>query len=114
LARHSTHVTNGLLAGRKRLDGRGATARRIKAIANAYSVRLGETTDPAIRADIRRLAELEAICEAHRAAALRREPAVDLAVVVRLEGTVRRLRHSLGLDKAPTEEPLPSLAELGL
>jgi hypothetical protein len=102
------------LAARKRLDGRSITARRIKQLVAGYSARLGDAAaDPTVRTDIQRLSELEAICEAHRAAALRQEP-VDLAVTVRLEGTIRRLRHSLHLDTPPPEESLPSLAELGL
>jgi hypothetical protein len=113
LPRYSTHITAGLLAGRKRLDGRSHMARRIKQLMASYVARLGDAADSAVRIDLRRLCELEAICEAHRAAALRQEP-VDLAVTVRLEGCARRLRKALGLDKAPEGEPLPSLAELGL
>ena len=64
-------------------------------------------------ADIKRLAELEALCETYRSAALRREPNIDPAIVVRLEGLSRRLRRSLGLDTPPSEAPL-SLEELGL
>lgn len=88
-------------------------ARRIKALTASYSARLSDTAAEAVRDDIRRLAELEAICEAHRHAALHGEP-IDLAITVRLEGCARRLRKALGLDKAPADEPLPSLAELGL
>ena len=77
-----------------------------------YSARLGDVAaDPGVRSDIRRLAELEAICESRRAAALRREP-IDLAVMpVRLEGTIRRLRRGLRLDAPPPEAPLPTLEE---
>jgi hypothetical protein len=89
-------------------------ARRIKQLVAGYSARLGDiAADPTVRTDVLRLAELEALCELHRAAALRCEP-VDLAVVNRLEGTARRLRRSLGLDTPPPEPPLPTLAELGL
>ena len=108
----------GLRAGRstarRRLDGRSVEARRIKALVAGYSARLGDVAaDPGVRSDIRRLAELEAICESRRAAALRREP-IDLAVMVRLEGTIRRLRRGLRLDAPPPEAPLPTLEELGL
>jgi hypothetical protein len=108
----------GLRAGRstarRRLDGRSVEARRIKVLVAGYSARLGDVAaDPGVRSDIRRLAELEAICESRRAAALRREP-IDLAVMVRLEGTIRRLRRGLRLDAPPPEAPLPTLEELGL
>jgi hypothetical protein len=88
----------------KRLDGRSIMARRIKALVAAYCARLGDIgAEPTVRIDIQRLSELEAICEAHRAAALRQEP-IDLAVTVRLEGTIRRLRHSLHLDTPLLED----------
>jgi hypothetical protein len=90
-------------------------ARRIKQLAADYCARLADVaSDPTTRLDIQRLAELEALCESHRRAALRSEPNIDLAVTIRLEGTIRRLRRALRLDAPPPEAPLPTLEELGL
>jgi hypothetical protein len=105
-------LRSGRSAARRRLDGRSVEARHVKRLIASYSARL-DTTDPTVLADIKRLAELEALCETYRSAALRREPNIDPAIVVRLEGLSRRLRRSLGLDTPPSEAPL-SLEELGL
>ena len=87
-------------------------ARRIKQLVAGYTARLGDAVDPTVYSDVRRLAELEALTEDRRQAALRHEP-IDLATLVRLEGVARRLRRSL-LDTQPSEPALPSLTELGL
>jgi hypothetical protein len=82
------------------IDGHSAEGRRIKSLVKLYSERLGAID--AIKAiDIQRLAECEVLCGALRAQALR------------LEGTTKRLRASLGL-YSPIQKRRPTLRELGL
>ena len=91
---------------RKRVDGRTKQARRVQTLiagyrehlADAYGIDLDH--DVAMRATVLRLSELECLTEGMRARALRGEP-VDLTVLTRLEGLIKRLRKSIGLDSPP-------------
>jgi hypothetical protein len=94
----------------KRYDGRSKPARRIQQLLADYERRLSIRFTPALYATALKLAELETLAEMQRSAAVRGE-AVDLAGLIRLENTARRLRADLCLDKPP-ELPPPSMAEL--
>jgi|SRR6516162_1118390 hypothetical protein len=91
---------------RKRLDGRSKQAKRIAALITSYGEHLADIFgieidhDPAMKATVLRLAELECLCEIQRAKALRGEPC-DLVQLTRTEGLARRLRKSIGLDSPP-------------
>jgi hypothetical protein len=98
------------LQRRKSIDGRTRLARRIRELIAGYTRRLGNAADdPTIRLDIARLAEIEALCEDQRRAALRREP-VDLAALTRLQNAARRSRIALGLNGLPPPPPAASPA----
>jgi hypothetical protein len=104
------------LVRRKRIDGRTKTARRVRELVADYERRLGMIDirqQPSIYATALRLAELETISEEMRARGLRGE-AVDLAGLIRLENTARRLKVDLGLEGPPPPPSALSLSELGL
>jgi hypothetical protein len=101
----------------KRVDGRSKVARRVRQLIGDYTARLhliliDKRYQPTLYATALKLAELETLAEEKRAAALRGE-AVDLAGLIRLENTARRLKIDLGLE-GPPEQPQLSLEELGL
>jgi hypothetical protein len=87
-------------------------ARRIKALIAAYTARLGDVAaDPTVRSDVQHLAELEALAESHRRAALCHTPIADLAHTIRLEGLARRLKRELTLNGKPPPPPPMSIYE---
>jgi hypothetical protein len=80
----------------------------------AYSAALGNAANDATQAAaILKAAELTALSEQMRAAALRGE-AVDPLALVRIEGAARRAVVDLGLDRksASADRDVPSLAAL--
>jgi len=95
---------------RRRYDGRSALGCRIRVLVKEYSAALGEAaSNPMIAAAIKRAAELQALAEEARAAAVR-NGAFDPIALARIEGCADRAVRRLRLDHY--EPPLPLLSEL--
>jgi hypothetical protein len=83
-----------------RVDGRIRAARRVKALVVAFTSALdGAASDATTAAKILKAAELTALSEHMRAAALRGDQGVDALGLVRLEGIARRAVADLGIEK---------------
>ena|ERR1700722_18394044 len=93
----------------RRLDGRTAIAQRTRELVVAFTADLADAPTGAQLVDVRRAAELTALAEAQRAAALRDPNAVDLGSLVRLEGAADRAVRRLGIKLA--ERPRATLRE---
>jgi hypothetical protein len=97
-----------------RIDGRSRSARRIKALVAAYTAALDGAADATVAAKILKAAELTALCEQLRAAALRGE-AVDPLALIRFEGVADRAVRQLGPDirkSIAAATALPTIADL--
>jgi hypothetical protein len=83
-----------------RVDGRIRAARRVKALVAAYTAACsGAASDATTAAKILKAAELVALAETMRAAALRGDKGADALALVRLEGIARRAVADLGIEK---------------
>jgi hypothetical protein len=83
-----------------KLDNRTVMARRVRALTEALTAELGGAPDALTVAAVRNAAELTALAEAARRAALRGKPA-DMVALVRLEGAASRAVRALQLRAAP-------------
>jgi tagatose-1,6-bisphosphate aldolase non-catalytic subunit AgaZ/GatZ len=93
-------------------DGRSIGGRRRRDLIDAFVAALGGAgacTDVTMVAVVR-AAELTAVAEEARAAALKGDPTVDLGSLVRIEGAADRAVRALGL-KAVAAAKVPGLAE---
>jgi hypothetical protein len=102
-----------------RIDGRVRAAQAIKLKVHQYTRAIGAAAkDPLTKARIAELAELEVLTSELRAAGLRGEKVntFDLYQLTRFTNTINRLRESLGLNAAPSDEsesdPLAELERL--
>jgi tagatose-1,6-bisphosphate aldolase non-catalytic subunit AgaZ/GatZ len=104
-------ITNGSrrLPG---LDGRTAGGRRRRDLIEAFVAALGgaDACSDVTMVAVVRAAELTAVAEEARAAALKGDPTVDLGSLVRIEGAADRAVRALGL-KAVVAAKAPSLQE---
>jgi hypothetical protein len=82
-----------------RIDLRSTLGRRAKAILTSIVESLGPDATAAQHQDAKRLCELMLMAEAARATSLATGRKVDLDRLIRLEGTITRMRRQLGLDK---------------
>lgn len=95
------------------LDGRSGSGRRRRDLIEAFADALGGATalSEVQMIDVRRAAELVAVAEEARAAALKQGgAAVDLHELVKLEGAADRAVRRLNI-KAAGKPPAPSLPE---
>jgi hypothetical protein len=84
---------------RRRYDGRSSTGVRIRALIKEYAGILGDTAkSPLTAGEIRRAAELQALAEEARAAAVR-NGAFDPIALARIEGIADRAKRALNLDR---------------
>jgi hypothetical protein len=91
-----------------RVDGRLKAARRVRELAASFVAR-NNAADPAA---VLRAAELTALAEEARAAALRNGGCADPLGLVRLENAARRAVGDLDLKPEPKRKPLPSVQEM--
>jgi hypothetical protein len=95
---------------RRRYDARSSTGVRIRVLIKEYSGIIGDAANTPTMADaIRRAAELQALAEDARAAAVR-NGTFDPVALARLEGCADRAVRRLCLDQH--EAPIPLLSEL--
>jgi hypothetical protein len=95
---------------RRRYDGRSSTACRIRAMIKEYTSVLGDAASGSIMAGaIRRAAELQALAEEARAAAVR-NGTFDPVALARIEGIADRAKRALNLDRK--REPDDGVSDL--
>jgi hypothetical protein len=88
---------------RRRYDGRSSTAVRIRALVKEYTAIVGDAADnTTMAAAIRRAAELQALAEDARAAAVR-NGVFDPIALARIEGIADRAKRALNLDRKPDD-----------
>jgi hypothetical protein len=95
-----SRITNGVWS---RVDGRSVNARRVRDLAEAFMAALGlaGVNDLNTRAQVKKAAELVALAEATRTAALTAGTQTDLTALIRIEGEARRTLRALGLKTEP-------------
>lgn len=95
-----------------RLDGRTRAAQRTRELIRTFIAALGgeRAVTGARLVDVKRAAELSAIAEQARAAALQDASAYDLAELVKLEGVADRATRRLCI-KAGAQARVPTLSE---
>lgn len=99
------------------ISARSALGRRLRDLADDYAARLGgwRTLSDVMVSNVRRAAELAALAEQSRAAALR-DGNVDPVALARIDGCARRAERALGLPIGkPEPKPAvtyPSVAEV--
>jgi hypothetical protein len=93
-----SRITNGVWL---RGDGRSANARRVRDLAEAFMAALPAGVNDLTRAQVKKVAELVALAEATRAAALTAGTQTDLTALIRIEGEARRTLRALGLKTEP-------------
>jgi hypothetical protein len=105
---HRSRVSNGskFLTD---IDGRSATARRMRDLVADLKQHLGGSPSPAQEIVLRRAATLAAWCEAQEAAHLTGEKLLDVQVYTTAVNALRRLIADLGLE-AVARDVTPSLA----
>jgi hypothetical protein len=96
---------------RRRYDGRSSTACRIRALIKEYTRILGDAANgPMMAGAIVRAAELQALAEDARAAAVRKGT-FDPVALARIEGVADRARRGLNLDRKPEPNSPMTLTE---
>jgi hypothetical protein len=94
-----------------RLDGRTQVAHRTRELIASFVSSLGGAVTPTQSVDVRRAAELLALAEARRAAALRDPATTDLDALIRLEGAADRAVRRLEIKAAAIPKSAASASE---